>query len=164
MDCPTEEKSIRERLAELQGVQGLEFDLVGRTLALSHAAGALEPARDALKAAGFETEVIEARPTPGGEQEEREGVPAGTWWRIGLAGASALGSEAAQWLSGGNTWLVIVLAFAAILLGGLETYKKGLAALRRGDLNMNALMSVAVTGALAIGEFPEAAEVRSKSV
>ncbi|OGA64342.1 MAG: 4-deoxy-4-formamido-L-arabinose-phospho-UDP deformylase [Betaproteobacteria bacterium RIFCSPLOWO2_12_FULL_67_28] len=159
MDCPTEERMIRERLAQAPGVRGLEFDLAGRTLALQHAPGALEPARETLRAAGFQTEMIEMPAGAAREQEDRDGVAAGTWWRIGLAAALALGSEAAQWLSGGNTWLVVVLAFAAILLGGFETYQKGWAALRRGNLNMNALMSVAVTGALAIGEFPEAAVV-----
>ena len=157
MDCPTEEKMIRDKLAEFPGVQGLEFDLVGRTLAVSHVPGALEPARAALRDAGFETEVLDTPATDGGHEEG--GISPGTWWRIGLGGAAALGAEAAQWASGGNTWLVVALALAAILLGGLETYKKGWAALRRGNLNMNALMSVAVTGAFAIGEFPEAAVV-----
>ena len=159
MDCPTEERTIRERLAQAGGVQRLEFDLVARTLMLSHAPGALEGVRDVLKSAGFDTEVVESPGAADSEGKEREQVSAGTWWRIGAAAALALGSEAAQWLSGGNTWLVAALAFSAILLGGLETYKKGWAALRRGNLNMNALMSVAVTGAVAIGEFPEAAVV-----
>ena len=38
-------------------------------------------------------------------------------------------------------------------------FRKGLAALRQGRLNINALMSVAVTGAFLIGRFPEAAMV-----
>ena len=147
---------IRERLSALPGVKQLEFDLVGRTLAFTYASGTLAPARDALKAAGFDTEVVAVPPAAApGDQ----GVPISTWWRIGIAGAAALGSEIAQWLSGGNNWLVIVLVFGAILLGGLDTYKKGLVALRHGRLDINALMSVAVTGGVIIGEFPEAAVV-----
>jgi len=157
MDCPTEEKMIREKLAGFPGVQGLEFDLVGRTLALTHAADALEPAREALKQAGFDTELLAAAAPEA--DERREGVDRSIWWRFGIAGAAALGSELVQWVSGGNTWLVIALALVAILVGGVETYKKGWTALRHGRLNMNALMSVAVTGAFAIGEFPEAAVV-----
>ena len=53
----------------------------------------------------------------------------------------------------------MALAAAAIGLAGLGTYKKGLAALRVARLNINALMSVAVTGAFAIGQWPEAAMV-----
>ena len=158
MDCPVEEKQIRERLAGFPGVHRLEFDLVGRTLALTHAPEALGGAREALAAAGFPSEVL-AAPPAAQREADKPGVPAHTWWRIGIAGAAAIGSEIAQWLSGGNTWLVVALAFGAILLGGLETYKKGLIALRHGKLNINALMSVAVTGGLAIGEFPEAAVV-----
>jgi Cd2+/Zn2+-exporting ATPase len=41
----------------------------------------------------------------------------------------------------------------------LATYKKGWIALRNRNLNMNALMSIAVTGALLIGQWPEAAMV-----
>ena len=52
-----------------------------------------------------------------------------------------------------------LLAAAAILLGGLTTYRQGWTALRNLDLNVNALMSVAVTGALLIKEYPEAAMV-----
>src|SRR5690606_37587446 len=40
-----------------------------------------------------------------------------------------------------------------------NTYKKGWIALRNRSLNINALMSVAVTGALLIGQWPEAAMV-----
>ena len=44
-------------------------------------------------------------------------------------------------------------------MSGLTTYRKGWLAVRTGNLNINALMSVAVTGAVCIGHFPEAAMV-----
>ncbi|MBX3644887.1 MAG: heavy metal translocating P-type ATPase, partial [Rubrivivax sp.] len=47
----------------------------------------------------------------------------------------------------------------AIALAGFGVYRKGLAALRRGRLNINALMTVAVTGAFVIGQWAEAAMV-----
>ena len=53
----------------------------------------------------------------------------------------------------------MAVAGFAILLAGLDTYKKGMAALLRGKLNINALMAVAVTGAFLIGQWPEAAMV-----
>ena len=53
----------------------------------------------------------------------------------------------------------IGIAIAAIALAGFSVFRKGLAALRQGRLNINALMSVAVTGAFLIGRFPEAAMV-----
>ena len=48
---------------------------------------------------------------------------------------------------------------AAIALSGLAGFRKGLTALMHGQLNINALMTVAVTGAFLIGQWPEAAMV-----
>ena len=53
----------------------------------------------------------------------------------------------------------MALAALAIGLAGFSTYAKGLAALRHARLNINALMTVAVTGAFLIGQWPEAAMV-----
>ena len=53
----------------------------------------------------------------------------------------------------------MLVAVVAIWLAGIDTYKKGVAALTRGKLNINALMAVAVTGAFVIGQWPEAAMV-----
>lgn len=47
----------------------------------------------------------------------------------------------------------------AVFGSGLTTYKKGWIAVRNGNLNINALMSIAVTGALLLGQWPEAAMV-----
>lgn len=55
--------------------------------------------------------------------------------------------------------LPLLLAIVAITLGGLTTYKKGWVAIKNLNLNINALMSVAVTGAVLIGQYPEAAMV-----
>lgn len=57
------------------------------------------------------------------------------------------------------TWVVAIIALVSILSGGLTTYKKGWIALKNLNLNINALMSIAVTGAVLIGQWPEAAMV-----
>ena len=57
------------------------------------------------------------------------------------------------------TLIEMALALGAIWFAGFDTYKKGLIALRYGRLNINALMTVAVTGAFLIGQWPEAAMV-----
>ena len=70
----------------------------------------------------------------------------------------ALMAELADWLN----WPVIIeMAFSVIAIGcvGIDTYRKGLSAIVRFNLNMNALMTIAVTGALCIGQWPEAAMV-----
>ncbi|MBX9835360.1 MAG: heavy metal translocating P-type ATPase [Burkholderiaceae bacterium] len=53
----------------------------------------------------------------------------------------------------------MALAAVAILLAGLGIYRSGVQALLRGQLGVNALMALAVTGAFAIGQWPEAAMV-----
>lgn len=75
-----------------------------------------------------------------------------------LAAGAAAGAEAAHWLDAPG-WLSAMLAIMAVLACGTSTYRKGWLALRHGNLNINALMSIAVSGAMAIGQWPEAAMV-----
>lgn len=56
----------------------------------------------------------------------------------------------------GQQLIAMLLFIVAIALSGLPIYTKGLSALRSGRLNINALTSVAVTGAFLIGHWPEA--------
>ena len=79
------------------------------------------------------------------------------WPRIAAALVLALGAEAAHWLQW--TWPGMALAVAAIALSGLGVYRAGLKDLARLRLGINALMTVAVTGAVLIGQWPEAAMV-----
>ncbi len=65
-----------------------------------------------------------------------------------------LASETLGWRAAG-----MAVAAVAIALSGFGVYAKGLQALLRGRLNINALMTVAVTGAFLIGQWPEAAMV-----
>jgi Cd2+/Zn2+-exporting ATPase len=127
---------------------------VQRTLSVRHTRDALPKVLGALKALEFEAQVIEAAETLGAP------APAATkWWPLAISGGAALAAEVLYWLHGGNHWSVMVLALAAIFTGGLPTYKKGWIALKSRNLNMNALMSFAVTGAMLIGHWPEAAMV-----
>jgi Cd2+/Zn2+-exporting ATPase len=70
-----------------------------------------------------------------------------------------LASEAAPTGRVLPTWVAALLALVAVLACGITTYKKGWIAIRNGNLNINALMSIAVTGALLLGQWPEAAMV-----
>ena len=97
----------------------------------------------------------------GGHEGHEHGALPG-WGRIGAALAAATGAELAH-LLGPDTpiWhgAGMALAAAAILLAGLGVYKSGMRSLLRGQLGISALMAVAVTGAFAIGQWPEAAMV-----
>ena len=156
MDCPTEEGLIRSKFAGMTGVAALDFNLVQRTLRVRHAPDALPRVLAALKALGFDAEVYEAAPLANPPAPELSRT---NWWPLAVSGVTATLSEVVYWLKGGNHWAVVALALVAIFTGGLSTYKKGWIALRNRNLNMNALMSIAVTGAMVIGHWPEAAMV-----
>ncbi|WP_226646730.1 heavy metal translocating P-type ATPase [Microbulbifer variabilis] len=154
MDCPTEESLIRAKLTPLEGIYSLDFNLVQRTLRVGHAPGMQQQILDILAPLD-----LEARIASPSDTESAPPAAKANWWILGAAGLAALASEWVFWLQGGNNWLVMLLALGAIAGGGLSTYKKGWIALKNRNLNMNALMSIAVTGALLIGHWPEAAMV-----
>ncbi len=79
------------------------------------------------------------------------------WPRITAALLFAVGAEVAHWLQWTQPGLA--LAVVAIALSGLGVYRAGLKDLLRLRLGINALMTVAVTGAVLIGQWPEAAMV-----
>ncbi|RKE25527.1 Cd2+/Zn2+-exporting ATPase [Paraburkholderia sp. BL23I1N1] len=156
MDCPTEEALIRKKFSRMPYVRSMDFNLMQRVLTVVHAPDALDSILAAIRSLDF---------TPGLASAGSDAKPAGApsappkpWWPLALAGIAAVGSEAAGWL-GAPVWLAAALAILAIASCGLTTYRKGWLAIRNGNLNINALMSIAVTGALALQQWPEAAMV-----
>ena len=157
MDCPTEETLIRNKLGTVAGVADLDFNLMQRTLSVRHANQVLPDVLVALQALGFEAQVVDTA-----EVASPSAAPVTTptnWWPLGISLVTASAAEAVYWLHNGNHRSVVVLALVAVFTGGLSTYKKGWIALKNRNLNMNALMSIAVTGAMLIGHWPEAAMV-----
>ena len=156
MDCPTEEKLIRDKLASISGVTELGFNLLQRVLTVRHSASALPGVLSAIRDLGF-TPVVEGSATA---NEEVQAAPRKkAWWPLALSGVAAVSSELLHFAELAPEWVVAGVALLAILLCGLTTYKKGWIALKNRNLNINALMSIAVTGAVLIGQWPEAAMV-----
>lgn len=79
--------------------------------------------------------------------------------RLAIGAVLAFSAEGAGFASGDGSWLAAGLALAAVAVAGIDTFRKGLYALRQWNLNINALMSVAVVGAALLGQWPEAAMV-----
>lgn len=156
MDCPTEQTLIQNKLGKLAGVQQLEFNLINRVLGVTHDLPNDSPIIDAIQSLGMQAEPL----APGQEKETSElPAPAKPWWPLALSGVTALGAEVIHFTSAAPEWVVALMALVSILSGGLGTYKKGWIALKNRNLNINALMSIAVTGAVLIGQWPEAAMV-----
>lgn len=155
MDCPTEEALIRKKLGKLPDVKDVHFNLMQRVLTVVHNQGALDQVTAAIKSLDMTPERLEGDadgPAPVETPRVRTG------YLLALGGVLAALSEAAHFASMPIA-VTAVLAAAAILTCGLGTYRKGWIALRNGNLNINALMSIAVTGAVFIGQWPEAAMV-----
>ncbi|MDH0746441.1 heavy metal translocating P-type ATPase [Pseudomonas sp. GD03842] len=156
MDCPTEQTLIQNKLGKLKGIQKLEFNLINRVLGVWHELPSVQPIRDAIGSLGMQAEMIDE-----GAIEEAETLPAPSkpWWPLALSGVAAIAAEVIHFTEAAPTWVVALIALVAIFSGGLTTYKKGWIALKNFNLNINALMSIAVTGAVLIGQWPEAAMV-----
>ncbi|OAI77781.1 4-deoxy-4-formamido-L-arabinose-phospho-UDP deformylase, partial [Ralstonia solanacearum] len=60
MDCPTEERMIRARLGNADGVVALDFNLLERHLTIHHTVDDVTPFLEALRAIGMDGEVLEA--------------------------------------------------------------------------------------------------------
>ncbi len=166
MDCSSEESEIRSAVDGIAGIRALTFQLGQRTLALDAPGAAVELAIAAIRKAGFDPQPLPSTGPGSGtaatDGEHDHGVESAGLWRLGLALLLAVGAELVGYFSPDTqVWkgVGLAVAAAAIWLAGFDVYKKGLTALLRGRLNINALMTVAVTGAFAIGQWPEAAMV-----
>ena len=161
MDCPTEETLIRDRLGKLEGVLRLEFNLMQRRLTVGHTLAGTATIELALADIGMHAEALaEAATGSGTRLPDAPAISRRQWVLMGIAGVAAVAAETVAWSTGQDaSWPVMMLALVAIAASGLETYKKGLIALRNFNLNINALMAIAVTGAVIIGQWPEAAMV-----
>ncbi|AWY41762.1 cadmium-translocating P-type ATPase [Pseudomonas putida] len=154
MDCPTEQTLISNKLGKLTGVQQLEFNLINRVLGVTHNLSSTKPITDAIQSLGMQAEPLEEGVEPTVPAPEKK-----HWWPLALSGVGALLAEVIHFTGAAPNWVVAVIALVSILSGGLGTYKKGWIALKNFNLNINALMSIAVTGAILIGQWPEAAMV-----
>nr|MBP8276160.1 cation-translocating P-type ATPase [Propionivibrio sp.] len=158
MDCPTEEAMIRRKLAGRPDVHSLEFDLMQRVLSVAHAPGVLSGIEAAIRELGMIGEALPEAVGGGRGNAAVHGDDLAPVWPLALGGIAALGAEMAHWASL-SEWIAAGLALAAVAVCGTGTYRKGWVALRHGALNINALMSLAVTGALLLRQWPEAAMV-----
>lgn len=154
MDCPTEETLIRNKIGNMAGVAALDFNLMQRVLTVHHTLDSLDAVVKAIASLG-----MKAEPLSDDGAKAAVAEPGKPWWPLALAGAAAIGAEVTEWFHIGTPYLPAALALATVLMSGLGVYRKGWIAVRNGNLNINALMSIAVTGAMVIGQWPEAAMV-----
>ena len=157
MDCPTEERLIRNRLETMPGVVRLDFNLMARELTVYHRLDDPQPIAAALNGLDMAPSLLEAG-TPATALPPALSVR--TKILLAVSGATAVGAEVVAWTTGQETSeRVMILAALSILSAGLPTLKKGWIALKNRTLNIYFLMSLAVIGAVIIGKWPEASMV-----
>ena len=157
MDCPTEEQLIRNKLETMAGIESLRFDLMQRELTVRHTLKDVTPIETALDALGMEPQRKQAA---GAAPVMHHMVALSTKLFVAASGVAAMSAEIASFAGvDERSLLVIALSVFAIVTGGVETARKGWIAVRSFTLNINFLMTIAIIGAVAIGEWPEAAMV-----
>nr|WP_234484071.1 heavy metal translocating P-type ATPase [Noviherbaspirillum pedocola] len=160
MDCPTEERLIRNKFEGMPGIVQLDFSLMNRVLNVHHRLESPEPILRALKSIGMQAEPLRVDAPSAVDGADATVLGATQKLLLAVSGISAVAAEIMSWLTGSETSaLIIGLAIISIATGGLPTLRKGWIALRSLTLDINFLMSLAVLGAVAIGQWPEAAMV-----
>jgi Zn2+/Cd2+-exporting ATPase len=157
MCCANEERLIRNALEGMAGIEVLEFNLLEKELTVVHTLEETAGIESVLTSIGMLPQEL---PPSSSSKRQAETNPSDSWWLLAVSGAAAIGAEVTSWITGKEDAPVIVaLAVISILAGGLPVLKKGWLALRQLSLNINFLMSVAVIGAVALGQWTEAAMV-----
>jgi Cd2+/Zn2+-exporting ATPase len=154
MDCREEVALLERRFRTLSGLEDFSADLMGQRLHVKYDAAKLSTSAisAAVADAGMRAWLEHEEPVAAGEEGARLRrallIVSGTAFAAGLAAA---------WLNG--TAASVALFAASIGAGVPLTARKALHALRARSLDINVLMLVAAGGAVALGEWSEAAAV-----
>lgn len=155
LDCPSEEKLIRGQLESVPEVEKLLFNFITQEVTIQHHLKTPALLIDRIAALGMKATLKTKK-----DKEYLEGNPHPSWIILSISGILALIAELIAYsLSNEQSPWVALLALLAMALSGKTTLKKGWLALRTKTLNISSLMLIAITGAVLIGEWPEAAMV-----
>ena len=152
MDCASCAATVERRVGQLPGMHRAVVNFAAGRLDAQHDPDlSLEQIEKAVRDAGYGVESAqEAERSPFWRTPRAVSVFASallfvTGLGLGLAGAPEVARVAAY--------------LAAIAVGGVPIFRAALAGLRANHMDMNVLMTAATVGAVAIGEWAEAASV-----
>lgn len=159
LDCADCAAKLGKQIGSLPGVETAAVDFGTAVLRVGYDAGATDVARlaAAVRGAGYAVEAEEG--------EEGPAIPAATWWQTHGHEASLIAGSAliaAGYLAGLTDAPPIVAQGAFVLaaaVGGLLTVRRAWASMKALSLDMNVLMALAVIGAVALGDYAEAATI-----
>ena len=154
MDCHEEVSILERTLKRLAGLEALEADVVAQRLRVTHDAAVLTPARiaEAVARTGMRAWLEhDAAVSPAATAAGRTRLIAASALMLGAGMAAQLAGTAEAWPAG--------LFAAALILGGVHPARRAWVSVRSRVLDINVLMAIAVSGAVALGEWAEAASV-----
>ncbi|WP_395400955.1 hypothetical protein ACHMW6_25310 [Pseudoduganella sp. UC29_106] len=108
MDCPTEEKLIRDRFKTTAGVESMHFNLMQRELTVRHRLGSTQALLKGLTGLGLDPVLkadsldVSAAALQSNNAVEGFRIPILKWVLMGVSGVAAIGSEVLAWSSGAD--------------------------------------------------------------
>src|SRR6185295_3054009 len=153
MDCNEEVVILERRLKPLAGLEALSADLIGQRLHVKYDAAKLTTSAmvDAVGETGMRMWLEHEEPMLGGSALE--------WrWKLMLACGAFLAAAAAAG-SAGLPGVALPLYLAGAAAGIIYPLRRAVTSARSRILDINVLMVIAVAGALALGDWPEATSV-----
>ena len=153
MDCHEEVVILERRLKPLAGMEAISADVVGQRLHVTYDAAKLTTAAmvDAVGQTGMRMWLEHEQP-----RTSARDVRARQWLTAASGGALVGGMAAAV---AGQPFAAAGLYLAAAAVGGVYPVQRAFSALRSRTVDINALMVIAVIGALALNQWQEAASV-----
>ena len=155
MDCREEVALIERRFKHLPGLEDFSADIIGRRLHVKYDAAKLSASTiaAAVADAGMRAWLEHEEPVATSDDETRRRH------LLLIASGGFLGAGMLAGLSPLPAWTANALFASSALLGVPLTLRKAWRAVRVGSLDINVLMVIAAAGAIALGQWSEAAAV-----
>ena len=153
MDCHEEVVILERRLKPLTGLEAISADLLGQRLHVTYDAARLTTTAmvDAVGQTGMRMWLEHEEPAVAGADLE--------WrWRL-MVGCTIATAAGALLSAAGRPDIAAIVFTTAAIAGAVFPARRAALALRSFALDINALMVIAVAGALLLGEWFEAASV-----
>lgn len=158
MDCADEVEALEQVLRPLKGVREVRVNLMGGKVTLLHSKDVTsEQLEKAIATTGMKATSVGAGADV--DAEDIEGARRMRQIAVAISGLSTGLGLLLDWANVAPTAIVDAAFGIAIVAGGWFIVPKAWRAARRSSLDMNVLMTVAVSGAIAINQWSEGAAV-----